>query len=474
MAMESDAVVVGAGLNGLVAALVLAEAGRRVTVLEAAATPGGALRSEECTLPGFVHDVGATVHALGLASPALRALRAGMPGGGPRFLHPPVPLGHGIRPGASVLLHRSHRETATALGHDGARWSRLVGRFGDDWQGLAASVLDITRVPPRAPLALARFGFYGAWPAAVPIRTFREEPARALFAGLAAHAALPLTAPGSTAFGIVLGALAHGVGWPVVEGGSGRLVEALVARLRALGGEVVTGIRITDLAQLPSTRITILDVDARQFARIAGDRLPARYRRRLERWRYGPAAFKIDWALDGPIPWADPALAGAGTVHLGGTAAEVIASEAAVARGQVSAEPSVLLVQATVADPARAPAGRHTGWAYIHVPNGWTGDATALIESRVERFAPGFRDRVLARHVWTPAALEAWDTSLVGGDIGGGANELGRLLARPRLSPSPWRTPLPGVWLGSASVAPGGGAHGMAGWNAAHDALRRG
>lgn len=466
---DVDGVVVGAGINGLVAAIVLAEAGLRVTVLEAAARPGGALRSEECTLPGFIHDVGATVHALGLASPALRAIGTG----DAVFVHPATPLGHAIRPGESVLLHRSHRETAAGLGRDGRRWSRTVGAFGEEWPELAASVLDLTRFPPAAPLTLARFGLHGAWPATASIRYgLHTEPARALLAGLAAHAGLPLSAPGTSAFGLVLGALAHGVGWPVIQGGSERLIDALTARLRALGGEIVTGTRVGNLAELPSARVTILDVDARQAARIAADRLPSRYRRRLERWRYGPAAYKVDWALDAPIPWADAALEGAGTVHVGGTAAQVVHSEAAVAEGRVSDEPYLLVVQATTADPTRAPAGKHTGWAYIHVPNGWTGDAVALIESRIERFAPGFRDRILARHVFTPAALEAWDASLVGGDIGGGANDARQLFARPRLSPHPWRMPVPGLYLASASVSPGGGAHGMAGWNAARDALR--
>ncbi len=469
---DVDAVVVGAGPNGLIAAVVLAEAGLRVALLEAASRPGGALRTEELTLPGFRHDVGATVHALALASPAFRALdlaREGL-----AFAHPSVPLGHAIAPGVSALLHRSAAETATGLGRDGRRWAAVLGGLGARWEGLAEAALDLTHLPPRAPSALLDFGLHGLVPATLPIRSvFREEPARALFAGLAAHAVLPLDALGSAAFGIVLGALAHGVGWPVAVGGSERIADALVTRFAALGGELVTSHRVTDLAELPSARVTILDVDARQFAGIAGDRLPDRYRRRLERWRHAPGVFKLDWALDGPIPWLDPALADAGTVHLGGTAAAVIASEAAVHHGTISAEPTVLLVQATVADPSRAPAGRHTAWAYLHVPNGWDGDATERIEQRIEAFAPGFRERILARHAFTPTALEAWDANLVGGDIGGGMNDWRQLLARPRASFTPWRTPLRGVHLASASTLPGGGAHGMAGWNAAKDALRR-
>lgn len=467
---EVDAVVVGAGLNGLVAAVTLAEAGMRVTVFEAASRPGGALRSEELTLPGFVHDIGATVHSLGLASPAIRAL--GLRDDEVRFLHPQTPLGHAIDPGKSVLLHHSVAETAAGLGRDASRWQSVIGGFAERWEKLADSALDLTHLPPRSPATLVRLGFHGGLPATVPTRFgFREESTRALFAGLAAHSFLPLSALGSSAFAIVLGAFAHALGWPVVAGGSERLIESLVSRLLSRGGQVVTDQRITSLDQLPSAKVTILDVDARQFAQIAGDRLPGGYRRRLERWRYGPGAFKIDWALDGPIPWSDPALAGAGTIHLGGSAATVIASEREVAKGKISDEPFMLLVQASVADPSRAPAGKQTGWAYIHVPNGWDGDATDLIERRIEHFAPGFRERILARHVMGPPDLEAWNANLVGGDIGGGANNLGQLFARPRLSTKPWRTPLPGVYLASASTAPGGGAHGMAGFNAARDAL---
>jgi phytoene dehydrogenase-like protein len=469
---DVDAVVVGAGINGLVAAIVLAQSGMSVSLLEAAPRPGGALRSEELTLPGFVHDVGGTVHALGLASPALRAL--GIADGGVALAQPPTPFGHAIRPGRSVLLHRSALQTASGLGRDGRSWTAMLGRLAERWEGLAESVLDLSHLPPKDPLTLARVAVQGAWPASVTARRrFRDEPARALFAGLAAHACVPLTAVGSSAFGLILGSFAHAVGWPVAVGGSERLVDALVADLLAHGGEIATGTRVTDLGQLPSSRIVVFDVDARQFARIAGETLPVGYRRRLERWRYGPAVYKIDWALDGPIPWADPALAAAGTVHIGGTAEAVAVSEAAVAAGRISDEPYVLLVQACVSDPTRAPAGKQTGWAYIHVPNGWDGDATRLVEDRIELFAPGFRDRILGRHVWTPAALEAWDANLVGGDIGGGANDIAQLIARPRLSAAPWRTPLPGVYLASTSVLPGGGAHGMSGWNAAQEAVRR-
>ncbi|MDL9980858.1 phytoene desaturase family protein [Microbacterium sp. ASV49] len=469
---DADAVVVGAGPNGLVAAIVLAEAGLRTILFEAASRPGGALRTEELTLPGFRHDVGATVHALALASPAFRALQ--LERDGLAFAHPALPLGHALAPGRSVLLDRDPARTAEGLGVDGPRWNAVLGGFARKWEGVASASLDLTRIPPEHPATLIDLGLHGAFPATFPIRrVFRDDPARALFAGLAVHAGLPLTALGSAAFGIVLGSLAHGVGWPVAVGGSERVAEALVERFTTLGGEIITGRRIRSLDELPAAGVTILDVDARQFARLAGDRLPPGYRRRLERWRTGPGVFKVDWALDAAIPWADEALSGAGTVHLGGSAETVIASEAAAHRGAVSGEPYVLLVQPTVADATRAPAGKHTAWAYIHVPNGWDGDATGLIERRIESFAPGFRDRILARHAFSPAALEAWDANLVGGDIGGGANDWRQLFARPRAALAPWRTPIPGVWLASASTLPGGGAHGMAGWNAAHDAVRR-
>lgn len=469
---DVDAVVVGAGPNGLVAAVTLAEAGWRVVVLEAADRPGGGLRTEELTLPGFRHDLGATVHALGLASPAFRALDLGREG--LAFAQPEVPLGHAIAPGHSALLHRSVEQTARELGADGRRWERLLGGLGRRWEGLAASILDPTALPPHAPRELLEVGLSGLWPATSTMRVrFREESARALFAGIAVHGAVPLQEPVTSAVALLLGGLAHGVGWPVAVGGSQSIADALVRRLESLGGEVHTGHRVTSLAELPSARATLLDLTARQVATIAGDRLPRRYARRLANWRYGPAVFKVDWALDGPIPWADPRLATAGTVHLGGPGTAVVASERAVARGHVSGEPYVLLVQASVADATRAPAGKHTVWAYCHVPYGSDLDATALIENRIEEFAPGFRERVLGRHVMTPSALEAFDANLVGGDIAGGVTDWRQLIARPRLSLSPWATPVPGLYVCSSSTLPGGGVHGMGGWNAARLALRR-
>ena len=469
---DVDAVVVGAGPNGLVAAVALAEAGWKVVVLEAADHPGGGLRTEQLTLPGFRHDLGSTVHALGLASPAFRAIdlsREGLV-----LAHPPTPLGHAREPGRSVMLHRSAADTAAGLGRDGRHWERVLGGLGERWEGLATSILDPTHLPPSAPRELIEVGLNGIWSAAATMRWgFRDEPARALFAGLGVHGAVELHQPLTSAIALLLGGLAHGVGWPVAVGGSQSIADALVARLESLGGELRTGHRVTSLDDLPSARATLLDLTPKQVGVVAGHRLPARYARRLRGWRYGPAVFKVDWALDGPIPWLDPELAGAGTVHLGGSGAAVVESERAVSQGRMSAEPYVLLVQATVADPTRAPAGKHTAWAYCHVPYGSDVDATAIIESRIETFAPGFRDRVLGRHVMNPAALEAWNANLVGGDIAGGVTDWRQLIARPRLGLTPWATPLPDLFLCSSSTLPGGGVHGMGGWNAAKTVLKR-
>ena len=472
MGVDPDVVVVGSGPNGLVAACVLAEGGRRVLVLEAADRPGGGLRTEELTLPGFRHDVCASVHPLAVASPAFRALdlrRDGL-----RFAHPELPLGHPLDGGRAALLHRDVDETAAGLGRDGAAWRRVVGTVAAQGQRLVDGVLSPLDLPPHAPLTLAAYGAAGLWPADLLGRVaFREDPARALLAGLAAHSVLPLTSIATGGIGLLLGGLAHGVGWPVAVGGSQSIADALVARIVSLGGEVATGRRVRSLAELPPARDVVLDLTPRQVLDVAGPRLPQAYRDRLARYRYGPGVFKVDWALDGPAPWSVPELAGAGTLHLGGSSAEIAAGEAAVGRGRTPDRPFVLYVQATVVDPTRAPEGKHTGWAYCHVPNGSDVDMTDAIEAQVERFAPGFRDRVLARHVMGPAALEAHNANEVGGDIGGGAADWRQLLARPVLSRNPWATPLPGLWLCSASTPPGGGVHGMGGWHAARAVLSR-
>ncbi|ADP82930.1 FAD dependent oxidoreductase [Pseudofrankia inefficax] len=464
-----DAVVVGAGPNGLVAAVTLAEAGWRVLLVEAAGRPGGGLRTEELTLPGFRHDVCATVLPLALASPALRGYGEA---DGVRWAHPAVPLAHPLDAGPAALLRRDLATTAAGLG--GTGWRRLFGPLVAAGPRLADGVLSLLDLPPAAPLALAGYGAAGAWPATWLARAaLRGDRARALFGGLAAHSMLDLGRPITAGYGLLLGVLAHQVGWPVAVGGSATVADALVARLRALGGELVTDHPVTRLADLPPARAVLLDLTPKQVLRIAGDALPAGYRAALSRYRYGPGVFKVDWALDGPVPWRDPAVGAAGTVHLGGTLAEVTAAERAVARGRHPDRPFVLFVQATVADPTRAPAGKHTGWAYCHVPLGSTVDLTGAIEDQVERFAPGFRDRVLARHVMGPAALEAHNANEVGGDIGGGSADLRQLLARPVLSRRPWATPLPGVYLCSAATPPGAGAHGMSGHHAATLALRQ-
>ncbi len=464
-----DAVVVGSGPNGLVGAVRLAEAGRRVLVVEAAGTHGGGLRTEELTLPGFRHDVCATAVPLALASPAFRAL-----GPGVEFAHPPIPAAHPLDGRPAALVLRDADATAIGFGRDAGRWRASVGATARAGFPLVDTLLAPFDLPPAAPLAALRYGMLGALPATVTGALFREPAARAAFAGMAAHSILDLHAPITAGYGLLIAALAHTVGWPVVRGGSQVLADALVARLRRLGSEVVTGHRVRTLAELPPAPVILLDLTPRQVLEIGRDRLPVRYRRRLERFRYGPGVFKIDYALDGPVPWRDPAVAGAGTVHLGGTLEEVAAGERAVARGGHPARPFVLGVQACVADPTRAPAGKHTFWAYCHVPNGSGVDMTAAIEGQIERFAPGFAERVLARHVMGPAALEAHDANEVGGDIAGGAADLRQFVARPVLSMTPWRTPVPGLYLCSASTPPGGGVHGMGGWAAAGLALRDG
>jgi phytoene dehydrogenase-like protein len=465
-----DAVVVGAGPNGLVAAITLARAGRSVLVLEGEDTCGGGARSAELTLPGFVHDVCSAIHPLGVGSPIMQSLP--LAAHGLRWAQPDVALAHPLDGGRAGIVERDVDITAGRLGVDGPAWRRHIGSHAERWSDLAPMLTRPLPQVPRHPFALARFGLPALAPANwLGRRWFDGDEARALFAGSAAHAFLPLSHPMTASFGLVLLASAHAVGWPVAVGGSQRIADALVAELHAHGGHVETGRRVASLAELPASRAVLFDLSPRQVAAIAGDRLPVRYRRRLERFRHGPAAFKVDYALDGPVPWTNEHCRRAGTVHVGGSADEVARGEADVAAGRHADRPFVLVAQQSLVDPSRAPAGKHTLWAYCHVPNGSTVDMTDAVDAQIERFAPGFRDLVLARHVAGPAWFEAHNAAFIGGDIAGGANDGLQLLFRPVIG-RPYRTPDPSLFLCSASTPPGGGVHGMCGYHAAQTALR--
>lgn len=466
-----DAVVVGAGPNGLAAAIALARAGRDVSLIEGAESVGGGVRSEELTLPGFVHDTCSTVHALALLSPFLRTLP--LAENGLELVHPEAPLAHPLDGGEAVILERSVEETARSLGDDGRAYRRLLEPLVRSSDALARELLGPLR-PPRHPFLMGRFGLSAIRSAAGLARArFEGERARALLAGSSAHSMLSLGAPGSAAFGLVLALSAHAVGWPVARGGSQRLADSLASYLRSLGGRIETGRTIESIDELPAAGATLLDVTPRQLLHLAGSRLPSRYRSRLGRYRYGPGVFKLDWALDGPIPWAAPEVFRAGTVHLGGTLEEIAASEEAAATGRHCERPFVLLVQPSLFDSARAPAGKHTAWAYCHVPSGSTRDMTDAIEAQVERFAPGFRDLVIGRSTLDPAEVELRNPNYVGGDINGGVQDLRQLFTRPVARRVPYSTPVPGLFICSSSTPPGGGVHGMCGYWAARAALRQ-
>ena len=466
--------VVGAGPNGLAAAVALAQAGKSVTVLEGADRPGGGTRSEELTLPGYVHDVCSAVHPLGAGSPFFRRLP--LPEHGLEWVHPDAPVAHPLPDGSAVVQERSLDATVASLGADGRAWRRLIGPLLRRWNALLPSLLGPLIRPPRHPIALAGFGLRAVWPATLLARrVFDEEPARALFAGLAAHAILDLGAPLTSSFGLMMAATAHADGWPAARGGSQRVADALVSYLGTLGGQIVTGHPVERLADLPPARVALFDLTPRQIVAIAGDRLAPGYRARLERYRYGSASFKVDYALDGPVPWKAEDCLRAASVHVGGTSADVASAESDVAHGRHPARPFLLCTQPSLFDSTRAPAGRHTFWVYCHVPLGADVDMTTAVEAQLERFAPGFRDRVLARHVMTPAAIEAHDPNCVGGDIAGGSHGGLQLLARPTLTSHPYALPIDGLpaYLCSSSTPPGAGVHGMCGWWAAQAALRR-
>ena len=463
--------MVGGGPNGLAAAVRLAQHGLSTIVLERSLRVGGACRTEELTLPGFWHDVGSAVHPLAVGSPFFLSLpleKCGL-----TWIQPEIPLAHPIDRDEVAVLRRSITETAGALREDAGAYRKLFEPLVLRWESVLAEVLQPLIHLPRDPGAVARFGSSAMRSVEhLALKGFSQRPGKALLAGLGAHSFLPLTAPGSAAFAIVLGILGHGVGWPIPRGGAQAITEALCQHLRTLGGKIQTEVTITSLCELPPSPIVLFDVTPRQFARIAGDRLPLRYRRALERFKYGPGIFKIDYALDGPLPWVHEWCTKAGTIHLGGTYEEIAEAESQVAQEREPDTPFLLLSQPTLFDPSRAPAGRQVVWLYTHVPSGSKRNMTELIEKQIARFAPGFRDRVLSRHITSPADLERLNPNLVGGSITGGANSLWQLVARPTLSRVPYRTALRGVYLCSSSTPPGGGVHGMCGFHAANAALR--
>lgn len=468
---QYDAVVVGAGPNGLAAAIALAQKDWSVLVLEAKDTVGGGVRSAELTIPGFTHDVCSAIFPLSLASPYFRSLS--LEQHGLEWIHPPAPVAHPLDGGTAVLMEHSLERMVDSLGIDGENYRRMVQPFVEQWEGLVEDFLGPLPLPPKYPLLMAHFGWLGARSATSLARgKFQGKRARAVFAGNAAHSILPLSAPGTAAFGIFMSVFAHTVGWPMVRGGAQNLADALRSYYCSLGGDLETSTPVNSLAQLPEARAVLLDITPRQFLQLAGDRLPAGYRRRLRRFRYGPGVFKIDYALDGPVPWSAEECLQAATVHLGGTLEEIASAEAAVWRGVHPDKPFVLFVQQSLFDPHRAPTGKHTAWAYCHVPNGSTVDMTRQIEGQIERFAPGFRDLVIARHTSNAAQMQIYNPNYIGGDIIGGVQDLRQQFFRPVISIQPYATPLDGVYLCSSSTPPGGGVHGMCGYHAAQAVLR--
>ena len=466
-----DVVVVGSGPNGLAAAIVLARAGLTTLLVEADATPGGGARTQELTLPGFHHDVCSTVHPLGAASPFFRSLK--LERFGLTWIHPPVPLAHVLGEGETVLLERSVAATARQLGRDGAAYRALLEPFAERFDELAPMVLAGLRLP-GSPWLMARFGLAAMQSMqGLARRRFREPATGALLGGIAAHAVLPLDATATASFALVLAAAGHAVGWPIARGGSAAIVTALLACYREAGGELATGVRVSTLAALPPARAYVLDLTPRQLLAIAGDRLTPRYRRSLARFRYGPGVFKMDWALRAPIPWRDAGCGRSATVHLSGDLRHIARAEAAAHRGEVTAEPFVLLVQPTLFDPGRAPPSRHTAWAYCHVPHGSAMDLSDSFEDLIERFAPGFRECILARRSTTARELELHNPNNVGGDIAGGMSDIWQLFFRPVPRLDPYATSARDVFLCSSSTPPGGGVHGMCGYWAARSVMRK-
>lgn len=469
MSKEYDAIVVGAGPNGLAAAIELARQGKRVCVYEANETIGGGARSAALTLPGFIHDTCSAVHPLATGSPFFKSLA--LAEHGLEFVYPPASVAHPFDDGSAILLHRSVEQTSQQLGRDARAYERLLAPLAKNWEILAPELLGPIHFP-KHPFAMARFGLNAIRSASRFVRSrFKEEQTRAFFAGAVAHSCLSLDQVGTTAFGLVLLTLGHSGGWPIPRGGAQKIPNAMAAYLQSLGGEIVTGLRVQSINDLAPSACVLLDVTPRQLLCILGERLPAGFKKKLSDYKYGPGVFKLDWALDGPVPWRALECTQAATVHLGGSLAEIEESESAVWQGKCSDRPFVLVAQPSLFDPSRAPEGKHTLWAYCHVPNGSAIDMIDRIENQIERFAPGFRSRILGRSARSPAQMETLNANLVGGDINGGAALITQLFTRPTFRT--YSTPLKDVYICSSSTPPGGGVHGMCGYHAARTALRK-
>lgn len=471
MSARYDAVVVGAGPNGLAAAITLARGGVRPLVLEAKTTAGGGCRTAELTLPGFHHDICAAIHPMGVASPFFRAqelARFGL-----EWRYPRLALAHPLPSGAVATLAESPDDPAASVGTDSEAWRDLMQPFVRNREALFNDILRPMRIPSH-PFLMARFGLTALRSCKSVIDSrFKTDEARALFTGCAAHSFLPLDFAATASFGLVLALAGHAVGWPCARGGSERIIDAMLTELRELGGEVQMDAPVRSLGDIPDARAVLFDVSPRQMAAIAGDALPQKYRDKLLQFRYGPGVFKIDWALGGPIPWRNEECRLAGTVHVGGTFQEIATAEDGCWKGIAPERPFVLMAQQSMFDETRAPAGKHTGWAYCHVPHGCEMDMTERIEGQIERFAPGFRDTILTRHVMGPSAFQSHNPNMIGGDIGGGANTFSQFLFRPVARWNPYTTPNDRLFLCSSSTPPGGGVHGMCGYWAACAALRR-
>ena len=466
-----DAIIVGSGPNGLAAAITLAESGQKVLVLEAKDTIGGGTRTAEITLPGFHHDICSAIHPLGVASPFCRNLP--LTDYGLEWIYPPAALAHPLDDGRAAILTRSLEESSDSMGLDGRAYQRLMAPLVDSWQEILGDILGPLPLPPRHPFSLTRFGLQAIRSArGLAESRFRDDTAQALFAGLAGHGMLPLEEATTASIALVLGMLAHAVGWPIPKGGSQAITSAMAAYLGSMGGEIITDNEVTSLNDLPDTKAVLLDVTPQQILKICAERLPARYRQQLSAYRYGPGVCKVDYALSGPIPWSAADCAQAGTVHLGGTLEEISLSERAVWHGEHPDKPLVLLAQQSLFDDSRAPEGQHTAWAYCHVPHGSAMDMSNQITAQIERFAPGFCDLILAKHVYTATEMQSYNPNYIGGDINGGVQDWRQLFTRPVARWSPYTTPVKGLYICSSSTPPGGGVHGMCGYHSARAVIR--